>query len=57
MRYVQIRSNLLTQPRGTIVSRERLGMSDDALDEFIEAGFAIECEIEEVDGDSHDQPG
>jgi hypothetical protein len=55
MRYVLIVSPFLTAPKGTIVSQDRLGMTDDKLDEFIEAGFAIECEIEEVDGDGHDQ--
>jgi hypothetical protein len=46
-RYVQIRSRLLTQPFGTILSQERLGMSDEKLDEFIAAGFAIEVDVEE----------
>jgi len=47
MRYVQIISPFLTQPRGSIVSQDRLSMPDDKLDEFIAAGYAIECEIEE----------
>ena len=49
MRYVQILSPFLTHPQGTIVSQERLNMSDDKLDEFIAAGYGIEAEIEQVD--------
>lgn len=57
MRYVQIISSFLTQPRGSIVAQDRLGMTDDKLDEFIAAGFAIECEIEEeADGIGDGQP-
>lgn len=47
MRYVQIISNFLTQPKGSVVSQDRLGMTDDKLDEFIAAGYAIEFEMEE----------
>lgn len=57
MRYVQIVSPFLTQPRGAIVSQERLGMTDDKLDEFVNAGYAIEFEMEDDDALGDDEPG